>query len=1088
MNIYEIEMPDGSIVEVEGAPDQAKAMAFAKTQWKPKQVPSDTSITSAFSYGIDQPLEAMGDSFEVLGAAPVGKALKGAFNAPKNYDPATPKFLNPGENDTSIFGYGVGYFPRALVEQAGQVSGSILSRVAGGAVGGAAGSAAGSVIPGVGTAAGGAGGAAFGAFMGPAFFGGLQTLGTTAKERAKANGRDNPNDEDINWALGTAAASGVLEAMGAKYLPGGNKAVGGFLKRMLLSGASEGATETAQSLVQQVGSSANTEKGLSVSPHQAIGEGLLGVGSGAAATAAVDTAKVAAPAVKTGLRKVAGDEFTPVDPNDPNQVGAAERVSLKLRTVAANEGWDLTDVDRESDRGGDAALNYLRKENNSQMLALARVLQQDGILDEAQAQTLGDTLAIASRKGSLNAAKTKVQSIVPEDRIAALEAMVGHTQEGQQLVGLVRESNIISGLFRQGVKGGFSRVTDQFSPFEKPSRYLGGGGHPLLTLGGAALTGGKSLVAQAAITGGGRLLDGLTGNRSRYNKFAQRYANPNLTSQNPPVDPNARGIIAERTAAQQAVAQAQQQRQARQAAFNLAAQQTTQQNRANDIIPGGGFDRAVYDNTGLKPSQWMKAVGDMLQAGEITQDEHDAFLNEPQALMDSGRGLQIMDAIGRKAEAGQYTRDDSWVPPNQRTPPQGSPGPSGGYSQAYPSGIRNPLAYEAQAKANQERVTNTLNMVQQDPDLGNYAQAVAEAVGKIGTVNNKAEARVILKDLVTNAGNPLIAAKAAQYLAPLVDQIRHENPKAQPLKPVVTDRDASGRPLKREKLRTDKTEAVVDAIAAKHGIKVEGEVKPEITPDGRITVNGNDVGYVKVEDEGTALRIADIEVKDKRKGIGSSVIKQVISQAEAQGKPVVLSTDAMRGKEAVRLQRQLYERLGFKPNKGPDAVTYKVGKKAIREELVKLPEVEPESDGGFSDYLTKVNPGGKRIPPEDRPNLGMGDMHGMIPKGSVPIKAVELPDLGTVTFVRDKRGDVYAKAFNPDLGEKDVIGYIKGLGKETELAVVAEAQGKGVGAELQYLFRKENPFAPSGGLTEAGERSLKRVYERLKAEGILDGK
>ena len=46
-------------------------------------------------------------------------------------------------------------------------------------------------------------------------------------------------------------------------------------------------------------------------------------------------------------------------------------------------------------------------------------------------------------------------------------------------------------------------------------------------------------------------------------------------------------------------------------------------------------------------------------------------------------------------------------------------------------------------------------------------------------------------------------------------------------------------------------------------------------------------------------------------------------------------------------------------------------------------------------------------------------------------------------------------------------------------------QGQGIGGELQYLFRSENPDAPTGGLTEAGERSLERTYDRLFDEGLV---
>ena len=135
---------------------------------------------------------------------------------------------------------------------------------------------------------------------------------------------------------------------------------------------------------------------------------------------------------------------------------------------------------------------------------------------------------------------------------------------------------------------------------------------------------------------------------------------------------------------------------------------------------------------------------------------------------------------------------------------------------------------------------------------------------------------------------------------------------------------------------------------------------------------------------------------------------------------------------------------------------------------------------GFEGYLSRVNPSGKRIAAEDRPNLMMGDMYGMLPRNSDVIG-----EKGGVTFHRGPDGDYYATAYNPDVGEQDVVGYITDRGDSTELQVVAEMQGQGIGGELQYLFRSENPDAPTGGLTEAGERSLERTYDRMFDEGLV---
>lgn len=136
---------------------------------------------------------------------------------------------------------------------------------------------------------------------------------------------------------------------------------------------------------------------------------------------------------------------------------------------------------------------------------------------------------------------------------------------------------------------------------------------------------------------------------------------------------------------------------------------------------------------------------------------------------------------------------------------------------------------------------------------------------------------------------------------------------------------------------------------------------------------------------------------------------------------------------------------------------------------------------GFEDYRDRVDPDGRTIPAEDRPNLGMGDMYGMLPQDAEVVS--ELDD--GITIHRGPNGDYYATAINPDLGEQDVVGYIQGGDNGTELAVVQEMQGRGIGSELQYLFRSENPFAPTGGLTEAGARRLEGTYNRLYDEGVI---
>ena len=136
----------------------------------------------------------------------------------------------------------------------------------------------------------------------------------------------------------------------------------------------------------------------------------------------------------------------------------------------------------------------------------------------------------------------------------------------------------------------------------------------------------------------------------------------------------------------------------------------------------------------------------------------------------------------------------------------------------------------------------------------------------------------------------------------------------------------------------------------------------------------------------------------------------------------------------------------------------------------------------FDSYLKEVDPSNKVIPSENRPNLRMGDMYGMLPKNAEVVQELD----NGVTLYRASNGDYYATAYNPDVGSEDVVGYILGRENGTELAVVEEMQGKGIGSELQYMFRSENPFAPTSGLTDAGKRRLEQTYDRLRDDGVFE--
>jgi len=212
----------------------------------------------ALRYGIDQPTENVATTLEALGFDTQAQATRDLIEAPKDYESAAARFMNPEGEGLLDFSYKD--LPLAIVEQAGQLGGSLLSRGAGATIGGIAGP----------------GGVLAGALLGPALFEAVQIAGPVALERARNNGREEPNWEDWSGALGTSAFSGALNAVGVQ-------GIGKLNSTIIGSGVREGVTEGLQGATEQIGSTGLTQAGLQIDPKQIIGEGLIGGSTGASA-------------------------------------------------------------------------------------------------------------------------------------------------------------------------------------------------------------------------------------------------------------------------------------------------------------------------------------------------------------------------------------------------------------------------------------------------------------------------------------------------------------------------------------------------------------------------------------------------------------------------------------------------------------------------------------------------------------------------------------------------------------------------------------------------------------------------------------
>jgi hypothetical protein len=131
----------------------------------------------------------------------------------------------------------------------------------------------------------------------------------------------------------------------------------------------------------------------------------------------------------------------------------------------------------------------------------------------------------------------------------------------------------------------------------------------------------------------------------------------------------------------------------------------------------------------------------------------------------------------------------------------------------------------------------------------------------------------------------------------------------------------------------------------------------------------------------------------------------------------------------------------------------------------------------IENYISLVNPTGKRF--NDRSDLWtlrLGDMEGMLPSGAETVSTIAD---NLAIEIKQNGNDFYAVHKT-----NGVVGYVLDKENYTDLQVVEEYQKQGIGGELQYQYRKNNPTAMTGGLSDAGLRSLQRTARRLINEQI----
>jgi ribosomal protein S18 acetylase RimI-like enzyme len=226
---------------------------------------------------------------------------------------------------------------------------------------------------------------------------------------------------------------------------------------------------------------------------------------------------------------------------------------------------------------------------------------------------------------------------------------------------------------------------------------------------------------------------------------------------------------------------------------------------------------------------------------------------------------------------------------------------------------------------------------------------------------------------------------------------------------------------------------------------------------------GKEVGYLKLDETPTAIRIADIEVKaeERNKGFGSEVIREVMAQARKAGKPVVLSTDAMRGGSEQKGQRALYERLGFVKN-----TRLKVD--GVKEEYVWEPKAPPAS----SDYGFRRRAKARVATLEDfKPE----NIKSILRKTNWAILTAENPNAQQLSAEENARRNVELKADLDAMGVQytELEGKFRIVGVTREQALdIGQRYGQALIETRDGRVGTDFTVRPALGVSEGGELRL----------------
>ena len=395
-------------------------------------------IPGSVQRGTAQAVEGLANTADVLGAPGVGGYLHNQVNQDQLKAPMTTDALTTAFKD--------GHYGSVLTDLPGAIGEAVpqLGATLAGAVGGAAAGAA------VGGPVGGVGGFALGA-GGDALMNVAIQAGNIAKARAKADGRSEPDASDIAVAVGSSGVMGALGRIGLGEA--GGSLLTTFVKRALGRDAAgtagkavgsatlHGASDAAQSVIQQAAETTGTAQGTTIDPNAVASQAIIGAGTRGALGAArglqdrvTGQAAIDARDTQTAADRSTWSTMTPEDQQRIGTTAAAGQAVTNVQNSAVGDVSPAVAARTAIAQRSQAVLDYAKHQASDDV----------GTLDRDQVATIKQAVTAASRPSQTLTA----------DHIASIDALPIPEDQRHALIGALGEMNALSDPANQAPVGG----------------------------------------------------------------------------------------------------------------------------------------------------------------------------------------------------------------------------------------------------------------------------------------------------------------------------------------------------------------------------------------------------------------------------------------------------------------------------------------------------------------------------------------------------------------------------------------------------------------------------------------------------------